>query len=92
MTHAKKEVLSTERKLSYKYKYRIKVIQKQIEEIKLSEEKEESDKNYTEDLVVDNPLPKKENGIKLLKFCPKCDTGNEPDTEVCVKCGHKFEK
>ncbi len=75
-----------------KYKYRIKVIQKQIEEIKLSEEKEESDKNYTEDLVVDNPLPKKENGIKLLKFCPKCDTGNELDTEVCVKCGHKFEK
>ncbi len=75
-----------------KYKYRIKVIQKQIEDFKSKEKKEKNTENYTEDEVVYNSLPEKETVVKLLRFCPECGIGNEQSVKACVKCGHKFEK
>ncbi len=29
-------------------------------------------------------------GLKFLKFCPHCQTANDPDTSTCVSCGHQF--
>lgn len=29
-------------------------------------------------------------GLKFLKFCPECKTGNDPDKEQCAICGHEF--
>lgn len=34
---------------------------------------------------------KDENGVELLKFCPKCDVGNDPRAVYCINCGNKFE-
>jgi len=75
-----------------KYKYRIKVIQRQIEEFKFNEIKDEVCENHTQDSNSRGSSTNNENEVKLLKFCPKCNIGNEPEVEICVKCGHKFEK
>lgn len=76
------------------YKHRIKVLEKQIDDIKSAA----ADDINSEDIV---DSPDKDNNdkmsydgniIKFFKFCPKCNVGNEPDTKVCVKCGYEFEK
>ncbi len=86
-----------------KYKHKIKVIQKQIEELKSVNDdvvEYESSSNSADSESEYNSLKKKdsdlkmsrtENGIKLLKFCPECNVGNEPDASACINCGHKFK-
>ena len=81
-----------------KFKHKIKVIQKQIEERKSEDAFEQNNfrgEDFKYDVLEkkDNDLKisRTENGIKFLKFCPKCNIGNEPDAKVCAKCGYKFE-
>lgn len=31
-----------------------------------------------------------ENGIKMLKFCPKCNIGNAKEAVYCIHCGNKL--
>ena len=31
-----------------------------------------------------------EEGFSLYKFCPKCQTGNNPQAKECIYCGEKF--
>ena len=81
-----------------KFKHKIKIIQRQMEEIKEkdcsvldSDDCSKKEKNKVFLKKKDSNSKDMEKEAKLLKFCPKCDVGNEPDAEVCVKCGHKFE-
>lgn len=48
--------------------------------------------NYTTLNKKENDLKilRTEEGIKFLKFCSECNTGNNPESEICIKCGHKF--
>ncbi|GEM_PF-2135428 len=32
----------------------------------------------------------KKDGIPVLKFCPSCGTGNDPDAKFCKKCGREI--
>lgn len=32
-----------------------------------------------------------DDGIQFLKFCSECQTGNTPDSNTCIKCGHIFK-
>jgi len=79
-----------------KLKCKIKTIQKQIANIKSSyinasmaaENKinpKEKEKNVK--IPCDN-----EEDIKFIKFCPKCNVGNTPDSFVCLNCGYNFKK
>jgi len=77
-----------------KFKHKIKITQKQIDEIKSVSNvlNYRNDKN-NDDVVKDkdnNDNTNKEN-VKLLKFCPKCNVGNEPSSKLCAKCGYEFE-
>lgn len=81
-----------------KFKHKIKIIQRQIDELKEkdfsildSDDCSEKEKNKVFLKKKDSNSKDMEKEPKLLKFCLKCDVGNEPDAEVCVKCGHKFE-
>ena len=82
-----------------KFKHKIKVIQRQIDDLKADDdiideyEKNCDSDNYNALEKKDNDLKisRTENGIKFLKFCPKCDVGNEPNSSTCSKCGYKFE-
>ncbi len=78
-----------------KYKHRIKVIQRQIDELKADDIQDNPEvvEDYTlEKKDNDLTMSRTENGIQFLKFCPDCNVGNEPDADVCAKCGHKFKK
>ncbi len=78
------------------YKHKIKILQKQIDDIKAANSENFADENCSddEDIIKANNNDKmtEEGEIKFLKFCPKCNIGNEPDSNMCVKCGYKFEK
>ncbi len=82
-----------------KYKENIKRLEKLIENIKKGNDETIID-TYIDKSYEYTNLNKKESdlkilrtqdGIKFMKFCPKCNTGNEPYSEQCVKCGRKFE-
>lgn len=66
--------------------------------VKAEENKEESD---DDDKEADDPDPDPEQtqkadgaetkeGIPVLKFCPSCGTGNDPDAKFCKKCGREI--
>lgn len=71
-----------------KYKHSIKVIQRQIDDFKL---KGNFDGGFEENDPIGCPAQKDE-CVKQYKFCPACSVGNEPDSDICVKCGYKFKK
>jgi hypothetical protein len=51
------------------------------------------DNNAIEQFKVPDKAPepiKNTEGLSLYKFCPKCQIGNNPDSENCVYCGTKF--
>lgn len=35
-------------------------------------------------------VQKDDDGVEILKFCPKCDVGNAHNAVYCVNCGNKF--
>ncbi len=35
-------------------------------------------------------VEEKAEGCLLMKFCPVCGVGNEPDAAKCTNCGHEF--
>lgn len=35
-------------------------------------------------------LVRTDEGVRFMKFCPKCGGSNEPEGEVCVSCGYNF--
>ncbi len=40
----------------------------------------------------DLTITRTENGIQLLRFCPECHLGNNPDVMVCQECGFEFTR
>ncbi len=40
----------------------------------------------------DLTITRTENGIQLLRFCPECHLGNNPNDRICRKCGHEFTR
>lgn len=45
---------------------------------------------WNEDLQRNGFVQKDENGVEILKFCPKCSIGNPQSAGYCVNCGNKF--
>lgn len=83
-------------------KGKIKNIEKHIEEIKSGEKNTEAlgavlfdsnENNYASFNRKENDLKilRTKEGIKFMKFCSNCNTGNEPYSQECIKCGHRFE-
>lgn len=81
-------------------KQEIKDLKNQIDDIKSGRdvygEEEEKYSDDSEDCSFkksanDLKAARTEDGIKFLKFCSECGTGNEPDAKFCAKCAHKFE-
>jgi ribosomal protein S27AE len=35
-------------------------------------------------------LVRTDNGVRFMKFCPKCGGANEPDSKECASCGYSF--
>ncbi|KAE9635382.1 MAG: hypothetical protein PWP07_1109 [Epulopiscium sp.] len=47
----------------------------------------------TEEIHRSEDIPKPEagnDGLLLLKFCPECQIGNNPEAKQCISCGHIF--
>ncbi|WP_058486914.1 zinc ribbon domain-containing protein [Defluviitalea phaphyphila] len=56
-----------------------------------SESIKENKKTEIKQGYINKNIPKPEvgaDGLLLLKFCPKCQTGNNPDADQCISCGH----
>lgn len=80
---------------------KIKNLEKQIVTIKQNANtKHENVVNDNKQAINYATLNKKENdlkilrtaeGIKFFKFCPQCNAGNNPESTVCVNCGHGFK-
>lgn len=84
-----------------KVRDKIKNLEKKIVVIK-SQSKQQNECNNIMETKASNyaTLNKKENdlkilrteeGIKFLKFCSNCQTGNDPSAEACINCGHEFK-
>jgi len=58
-------------------------------ENKLEKEEKKEKKVYVRPEKAPEPTINEE-GFSLYKFCPKCQTGNNPQAKVCVYCGEKF--
>lgn len=84
-----------------KLKSKIKSLEKQILKIKNESEQQQNCNNceikeYSNYSVLnknenDLKILRTEEGIKFLKFCSECNTGNNPEAEICINCGHKFK-
>ncbi|MGL6173418.1 MAG: hypothetical protein ACRC1P_02265, partial [Cellulosilyticaceae bacterium] len=46
--------------------------------------------SWNEEINKSFSAKKDENGVEILKFCSKCDIGNDPETVYCINCGNKF--
>ncbi|NLK98625.1 hypothetical protein [Defluviitalea saccharophila] len=47
----------------------------------------------TKETHIPENIPKPEagkDGFLLLKFCPECQIGNNPEAKQCISCGHIF--
>lgn len=51
-------------------------------------------KKYTKINIKEEDLRviRTQEGIKILKFCPSCNTGNSATQDECVKCGRVLKK
>lgn len=73
-------------------------LEKQIDNIKYEAEvieitKESEAIEEMKEKFINDSIPKPEagkDGFLLLKFCPNCQIGNNPDAKQCISCAHIF--
>ncbi len=82
---------------------RIKVagLENQLTELSLQDKPQHTEKDVNGDINVtvapigktekDLRLIRTEEGIRFMRFCPKCGGSNEPDSNTCVSCGYSFK-
>lgn len=57
-------------------------------EVEIAVEKFEEDLKPSQDIM---PPKRNQEGYLLLKFCPKCQVGNNPEVTRCISCGNVFD-
>lgn len=45
---------------------------------------------WNDEMTNETPVQKNEEGIQLLRFCSKCNTGNPHKGTYCINCGNKL--
>lgn len=71
-------------------------IEQQIEEIVNIQKdsfdmyKREVKKTWNENMAREPKPEPGEDGVEVMKICPKCNTGNHVEASFCINCGDKF--
>ncbi|HBY20116.1 MAG: hypothetical protein A2Y24_02690 [Clostridiales bacterium GWE2_32_10] len=68
----------------------IKNLEKQIEIINSEDQMKDTPVKCTKDIPEFIKHPESSENIGVFKFCPECNTGNEPNEDVCKSCGKKL--
>lgn len=81
-----------------KTRARIKNVDKKITTLKTEKSLSENQENITEGKYTtfhknanDLKIQRTDSGIQFLKFCPECQSGNDPENNKCIKCGFDFK-